>query len=361
LRQRKVLFSFAVISDTNNEENCALGQGQWLKPALKIFDRRKPDFVVGLGDLVAGGGDCREADGDEHKANLEEQLQEFKKEFLDKLNVPFVPVAGNHDLDTENSTNERYPWRIWKRFWEENAPHLLKAAAPRIKSRYFRFTHQDVGFVALGYKFYGLGRDELYWARKNIKPGDVVFRHINLHGISCAEPDDCGFAIRSFGVSRYERLVEVFKKQKVKALFAAHTHAFYDGVCDGLRFVNTGSLSDRGMEYLIGWKRSRYKNRQAFVWVDVMKDRSLRVNFYVYNRRCRCFRIFSKRQFPRKIKAKRVDRGGHDEGVKATCVSIRRTRGTGRARIPANRLTSKRGLSGRVDFHLDRPWMNLQP
>jgi hypothetical protein len=117
-------------------------------------------------------------------------------------------------------------------------------------------------------------------------------------------------------------LRHLLKRKRIRALFSGHSHAFYDGVCDGLRYINTGSTGRRAMEYLIGWRRSPYKDRQSFVWVDVADDKSFKVSFYVWNGRR--FVKFDKKHFPATIKAKNKNRLFYREGVKAVCRAQRK-------------------------------------
>jgi predicted phosphodiesterase len=322
-------FSFAVISDTHLKKDCSAGLGKWVELAVDIINSRRPDFVVGLGDLVAGGGDCRLAKRGRGRADLAAQLQELKEKLLKKLKVPFVPVAGNHDLNRKNSANSKAPRRIWSRYWKENRKFVLRRAARHAHRTSYRFVHKGVAFSVVGYYDNdGLTRQEMRWVRRYMRTGDLVFRHINPFAVSTSGGrEDGGFAIRSEGLRRYEQLTETLKKKKIRVLFSGHTHAFYDGVCDGLRFVNTGSLADRGMEYVKGWRNSPFKYIQAFVWVDVGPGGTVKTTFYFYEEKCGCFKVFNKSHFPAKVVSERMHRRDFDEGVAATCTTVGRGKG----------------------------------
>ncbi len=321
-RPRKTI-RFVVISDTHDYRMCKAQQGKALGRAVALINELHPDFVVGLGDLVAGGGDCeRTADSSEP---LEVQLDIFRKEVLDRLEVPFVLVEGNHGLQTEGSSDPKVPRKVWEKFWMGMSSHLLPQA--RFHKRYhrsYRFRYKGQGFVVLGYYgTFGLDERELDWADAHIQRGDIVFRHVNLFGISCSMPGRCGFAIRSTRTPDYDRIAELLVKRKVKALFSGHTHAFYDGTCNGLRFVNTGSLGSRSMEWVKGWDDSPYRAKQSFVYVEVFPDGKVRTRFFVYEDGCDCFEPFDPANFPTKVTATRIMHLHYLEGVPATCITVR--------------------------------------
>lgn len=315
----RIKFSFAIISDTHTKGICSIAQGRWIKLAVDIINKKKPDFVIGLGDLVAGGGNCKLIGG----PSLYKQLVEFKKVVLEKLRVPFIPISGNHDFQTLLSTSTSYARRTWTKFWNSNQKYILPAARGNFGAISRRFMHKGIGFSLIGYyDTYGLDRKEVDWVNNNVGWRDFVFRHINPYGISCEENVWCGRAIRSYRVRNFEILPEILKRRNARALFSGHTHAFYDGVCKGLRFISTGSLASRSMEYVHGWKNSKYKNKQAFVLVEITEDLSYRVLFYVYNPNTKKMELFNKTNFPAVVKAEKKFRGFFYEGIKARCLSV---------------------------------------
>lgn len=316
----EALFGFAVISDTHDAVYCGLGQG--LTPeAVKLINKMKPEFVIGVGDLVSGGGDCLKHEG---KVDLITQLNELRDKVLKPLKAPFVPLAGNHDFESKYSSGKSYPRRIWKKFWKKNRKYIFEPARSNGSSKNHRFTHRGIGFSLISYYGnYGLYQDELDWIEENVQRGDFVFRHINPYGIAEANPFYSGIAMRDYVVKEIERLPGLLKKKRVRALFSGHTHAFYDGICDGLRFVNTGALGVRAMEYIIGWRNSTFKNRQAFVWVDVLKNLRFKINFYVWDPTKKRFFLFDKRRFPKTIRARKRWRIFFREGAAALCTSCR--------------------------------------
>ncbi|MDY0004124.1 MAG: metallophosphoesterase, partial [Polyangia bacterium] len=320
----EVLFSFAVISDLHDEPSCDVSLGAKLPEAVKVLNSLDPDFVVGAGDLVAGGGDCLEWGRGYPEHELAAQLERLRRELLEPLDAPFVPLSGNHDLSLAGTRDRTIPERIWAEFWKAQAEHVLPEARPLASATNHRFLYMGVGFSLLGFNgTLGLHPKELAWAEHNLRTGDLVFRHVNPYGISCHSSWNCGFAIRSWPSPAYERLTELLSARRVSALFAGHTHAFFDGHCDGLRFVNTGSLGDRSMEFIKGWHESPFKKRQAFVWVDVLREGPIRVTFFVWDPSHRTFLPFDNRFFPKALSAEKKQLGSFFEGVSARCISNR--------------------------------------
>lgn len=320
-----VRFRFALISDTHDQTTCGVGQGRWVAKAIRIINRLRPAFVVGVGDVAAGGGDCLKQDPEGALPDLEIQLAEFRENVLEKLEVPYVNVEGNHELSNAESHDPHYPRRTWEKFWLGARRFLLPRIRRRRYRRSYRFKYRGIGFVVLGYYgHWGLAEREYRWARRHIRKGDIVFRHVNLFGVSCQTANDCGFAIRNEEIEEYEVFYRLLKARRVKALISGHTHAFYHGVCGGLQFINNGSLGSRSMEYVAGWKDSPYRDKQAFAIVDVMQNRSLRVHFFVYDEACDCFTTFDPKRFPETIEVERIQREDYEEGVAATCRSIRK-------------------------------------
>ncbi|MFH2006614.1 MAG: metallophosphoesterase [bacterium] len=316
-------FSFAVVSDTHNDYRCKVAQGRWVTSALRTLAKLRPDFVVGLGDLISGGGDCG---GMGHGLwdQAPAQLLELERVLLKRLPVPFVPVSGNHDLSPAHTGDRTRPRRVWSEFWESRAHFLLPSIRPFDMSRSFRFTYRGVSFAAVSaYGTTGLHALELEWLRRNLKPGDVVLRHTNPWGISCLVPGVCGSAIGHQWHPTPGLLPRLLKKRRIKALFSGHTHAFYEGVCDSIRFVNTGALGERSMEYVRGWDDSPYRKRKAFTWVDVLHSGELVVTFYIWEPSRQRFQRFDPSHFPATVHTHPVFRLGQFEGLTATCVTRR--------------------------------------
>lgn len=322
MNQKDSLFRFALISDTHDAVYCGLGQ-ELAQSAAQYINTLRPSFVVGVGDLVSGGGDLLP---DYRKASLQEQLVEFKEKVLKELSVPFIPISGNHDLEAKYSSSADYVRSIWRNFWLANEEFILPCARRSGGALLnHRFEYAGIGFSILTYcGDYGLYQEELDWIDRNVQEGDFCFRHVNPFGIAESNPFFGGLALRDYGIKDLSRLPRMLLRKKVRALFSGHTHAFYDGISEeGLRFVNTGSLGKRAMAYIKGWRYSSWKNRQAFVIVDVFSDKTFSVNFYVWSEYRKRFELFNKKNFPRVVEAKSRWRILFREGAAARFLSCR--------------------------------------
>ena len=79
-------FHFAIIGDLTGDERPKVYEN-----AVKRLNLLRPEFVMSVGDLVAGGG--------VDKAALEKQWKSFEDRTA-KLEMPFFHVVGNHDIWT---------------------------------------------------------------------------------------------------------------------------------------------------------------------------------------------------------------------------------------------------------------------
>lgn len=105
---------FAVIGDLTGGERAGI-----FDIAVEGLTALQPDFILSIGDLIDGGiEDTRE---------LNQQWQ-FFKDRIDKTQVPFYPVVGNHDISN----------LIMRNWWQET-----------IAPRYYHIRHKDILFLML--------------------------------------------------------------------------------------------------------------------------------------------------------------------------------------------------------------------
>jgi len=314
---KKSAFSFAVISDT--PEKTGATQGAALINAIPFINNKKPDFVVLLGDLTYQGSGP--------------QFDTFNTSFLSKLTSPVVPIAGNHDF--------LYGHNDWYSFLLKQSNKLLPELKNKTKcgstspSRFATFKYKGQGFVLIdpywdNHKYY-LKQEELDCIESNVTAGDLVFRHVTPYGLSCPLPIDgkvCGSSVLGKSVKgnqgevqNFEQLPNKLIAKKITALFSGHTHAYYHGTCNGLEYINSGTLGTEKMEYTIGWTPADVAD--SFVWVDVSETGKIKVTIYVYNKSTKQFAPQTK-QFPATVTSKLIksEHEGEMEGVNATCTSI---------------------------------------
>jgi 3',5'-cyclic AMP phosphodiesterase CpdA len=128
---RAPLFSFLQINDTHVDADegkdgyeKANEKARWLIEAAESGRHfARPDFVVGVGDLIHG----------ERVENLAPDLR-FLRETLKPLRVPFYPVVGNHEVvQQEGSAKHEQAYR--ETFGDDRVNYT--------------FTHSGILFIAL--------------------------------------------------------------------------------------------------------------------------------------------------------------------------------------------------------------------
>ncbi len=311
-----ISFSFAVISDTP-ELNTDV-QGEALINVVPFINEKKPDFVVLLGDLAYKGSAA--------------QYTEFNKAFLSKLEIPVVPVAGNHDF-----LNGHSPWYT---FWGNQSAKLFDpyktrtTCGPNSPYRFSSFSYKGQGFVLIDPYFdghhYWLSQQELDCLDSNMVAGDLVFRHVTPYGLSCAKDGSvCGSSVlgksndpgKNGEVQDFSQLTQKLISKNAKALFAGHTHANYHGTCDGLEYINSGTMGKQMMEYTKGQTSSDVAD--SFAWVDVGSNGKITVTMYIYDDSSKTFAPQTK-NYPATVTSQtaKSQHDGEMEAVNATCTSI---------------------------------------
>ena len=117
-------FHFAIIGDLTGGER----KGIYAK-AVTALNLLRPEFVMSVGDLVAGGGVSR--------SELQKQWASFRERTA-KLEMPFFHVVGNHDIWTgiKGMTPARQTSiDLWKELHGTNT--------------YYSFTYKGCLFVCL--------------------------------------------------------------------------------------------------------------------------------------------------------------------------------------------------------------------
>lgn len=107
-------FQFAVIADRNGGERPGI-----FEPAMAQLNLLRPEFVINVGDSIAGYVDDRN--------KIEEQWNEFDS-IINQLEMPFFRIVGNHDIN--------YP--VTQDIWHK-----------RYGMEYFHFVYKNVLFLCL--------------------------------------------------------------------------------------------------------------------------------------------------------------------------------------------------------------------
>lgn len=184
---------------------------------LREVDIISPSFIISTGDAYYGYGGS---------------MQGFKNEvdyFLSKIkgiDVPFFNVTGNHEVggDTER---ERY-------------------AEKRFGRLYGSFDFGNSHFIMLNSDEVGkqgtISGEQLKWLEKDLqanKDAENIFVFMHRPMFSVIDPDlTAGRSFKDRG--NRDHLQSLFKKYKIKAVFAGHEHIFNEAVKDGVRYIITG-------------------------------------------------------------------------------------------------------------------------
>ncbi|MFN3396803.1 MAG: metallophosphoesterase family protein [Thermodesulfovibrionales bacterium] len=209
-------FSFIVFGDFRASRRDRPYHEAFLKIMSEI-EMINPDFAVSTGDAYYGYGGS---------------FQRFKNEIeyfeaiSRRLSIPFFNVIGNHELGG-GGKREDY---IRERFG----------------NLYGSFDFGNSHFIVLNTEEKGregmIMGEQLEWLKKDLENNKnstniFVFMHRPMYSI--IDPD------LLFGKSFRDRenrdyLHSLFKKFRVKAVFAGHEHLFSETIKDGIRYIVTG-------------------------------------------------------------------------------------------------------------------------
>ena len=212
-------FHIAIMTDRTGGHR----PGVWMQ-AVESVNLLRPDFVMSVGDLIEG------------YTEDEEQVQAEWREFLgfvDKMQMRFFFVAGNHDL-----TN----------------PMMHKIWRDHFGPEWYSFDYKGVHFICLCSEDpnFRIGDEQLEWLKKDLEKSrdarwTLVFLHKPLWFIS--------ERYRSFGIfdkTQWPKVEKLLHGRK-HTVFAGHTHHYAQFHRNGATYyqlATTGGSSQlRGVPY----------------------------------------------------------------------------------------------------------------
>ena len=234
-------FHFAIIGDLTGGER----KGIYAK-AVTALNLLRPEFVMSVGDLVAGGGASR--------ADLEKQWASFRERTA-KLEMPFFHVVGNHDIWTgfKGMTPARQTSiDLWKEQFGTNT--------------YYSFTYKGCLFVCLDsmerHDYYPprepLPESQLEWAAGEFERyADARWRFIFLH-----KPLD----FTSDRWLRFERRIQKYGY----TVFFGDWHNHCTAVRNGKKYHMVGTTGG-GFDCGATGDDLRYGIMDSVTWVTVTK------------------------------------------------------------------------------------------
>lgn len=158
-------FHFIIIPDRAGGERKGIFEQGLLKAA-----RLRPDFIMSVGDLIDG---MWRRDIDLFRAQWTEL-----KSMVNKVEMPFFYVVGNHDIN-RYAEGARRRFRITEKEWKKNLG----------ENTYYAFTYKNVLFICLN-SMSGSGRipykaitpEQMQWAKNVLeKNPDVRWTFIFMH------------------------------------------------------------------------------------------------------------------------------------------------------------------------------------
>ena len=191
-------FQFAIVTDRTGGMRPGV-----FSHAVKKVNELQPEFVITVGDLIAGGGWQKD------EKEIRRQWNEFNG-FIDGFEMPFFYLPGNHDVSNP----------LMDRIWDE-----------MYGVRYYSFLYKDVLFLCLNTQDGEgsnplLGEEQIAWAKEELAAtGDVRWTFVFIH-----QP----LWVFEEGIPRNVNGERVLKKTKtgwpeVEAALAGRKHTVYAG------------------------------------------------------------------------------------------------------------------------------------
>ncbi|TXG36068.1 metallophosphoesterase family protein [Seonamhaeicola maritimus] len=223
---KKMAFSFYALGDIGAKEEWSFAK----EPATRIIElKNRPDFGLGLGDIVYPKGESKNYDN-----HLFKPFQEVFK------NIPFYPVVGNHDWLSDPEKNFEKEWSL-----------------PG-NEHYYSFTYANTLFIGLdSYDggFYKLD-EQIAWIQQTLKrykdKYDWIIVYLHHNGKTCTYKPN---------YEHVQALYETFVDNSVDLVLNGHAHTYerlkpYDelGNVDGslTNQNNYGDLKNRFISVTIG-------------------------------------------------------------------------------------------------------------
>jgi len=199
-------FQFAIVSDRSGHIRPGV-----FESAVEKLNLLRPEFVISVGDFIDGLT--------EDNAVLQQQWSEFES-MVNKLQMPFFYVPGNHDIDNEVMLEE------WYR---------------RFGPTYYHFVYHDVLFLCVDTMDppkWGISDDQIEYFRHVLEanpPQWVRWTFVFMH-----QPAWQGESQKDW------QKLESLLADRPYTVFAGHLHKYSKSVRQGRRFYVLASTGGGG-------------------------------------------------------------------------------------------------------------------
>ena len=185
--------------------------------AVDAVNRVRPACVIITGDLVNKPTD-----------SLQQAIYKRNVEAIDP-SVPVYALPGNHDIR---------PWT------EENHAAFIK------RNGYDRFSFKVKGCSFIGFdsdcikdSIETVEKEQLEWLTRELEKAKgsrqvYLFTHCPVIRETIDEKED----YFNFPIPKRKEYIDLFKRYGVTALFAGHTHKYYQTSYEGISFITAGPV-----------------------------------------------------------------------------------------------------------------------
>ena len=162
-------------------------------------------FAIDVGDMVEQG--------------TLEQFDAFFKQIRSAARLPFLTVAGNHDLGKNQDLT------LYREIFGPD---------------YYAFQLKDHYFIVLNDNLHnGMGEAQMAWLEDELRKSQayktrLVFLHVPLFDPRGGENHHC------LPEATGRRLAALFRQYHVTHIFAGHIHSYFSGDWDGVPYTITG-------------------------------------------------------------------------------------------------------------------------
>lgn len=223
------LLTFVPLSDLNGR----YGSDEYdsdVTDAIDMIIERRPDVVLGVGDMVAG---------QKPKLNYRKMWAGFHRVVTDRLfdaGILFAPIAGNHDASGyPQFANER---EIYVDEWMQHKPDL-EYIDDTFYPLYYAYLVKGVFFLALDATvMMTMDEAQLTWVEQQLAHNPspypaIVYMHVPFFPMTTIKPVEH---------QHDKKLQALLVKYGVQLVITGHQHAYYPAKLDGITYLHLGAI-----------------------------------------------------------------------------------------------------------------------